>query len=95
MGFKSPARVAAELAAPLFALHGWTWGGWGKEHVPTVDDIEQEYDRLTEWLHESPTTREIATGRLRVIRGDDDNCTGDQYLLDLVEVNPYNGEAMF
>lgn len=94
-GYKSAPRVAAERVAPLFALNGWTWGGFGNtpEHVPDVDEIEQEFDRLTEWMYEIKSS-EVATGRLRVKRGDREQGTGDQYLLDLVEVNSYSGEPM-
>lgn len=92
---KSAARVAAEMVAPLFALNGWTWAGRGRgdEFVPTTDDIEAEFLSL-EKMAQDMNSSEVAAGRLRWRRGDADNCCGDQYLLDLVEVNPYSGEPM-
>lgn len=92
---KSAARIAAELVHPLFAYHGWTWGVYGSRDafVPSVEDIEEEYERLSEYLNEN-NSRSVATGRLRVIRGDREQGLGEQYLLDVVEINVYSGEAM-
>lgn len=57
----------------MYEMHGWTWGGWGKDigYTPEAEAIAQTITRLLADLEENQA-HNMATGRLMVMRGDDD-----------------------
>lgn len=93
MSGQTAANMAARRAAVLFKHFGWKWSRAGGDIIPSAAEIEEEYERLLDYVHECGSTR-VETGRLIVEKADRDNGHGDRFLLDLAESNPYNGEAM-
>lgn len=64
---------AAELAAPIYAAHGWTWRRNGEDrHVPTVGEIALEIERLYQEVASDGEPKSLGTGRLYVAVDEDD-----------------------
>lgn len=92
--WRAEVRLNAVIAAEVFRVSGWTWGGaFAKDaHTPTVDELEETLWHLIANLEESKDAENgwsTSAGRLRVQIGDE----GDLHIsMDLGTLEHYFAE---
>ncbi len=66
------AAKCAVLVGRLYEMHGWVWGGWGRDdgYTPEAEAIAQTIKHLLDDVEDHHT---LATGRLMVM-----DCEGDK-----------------